>query len=69
MDTEDTNFHHDGGRGPRHTIEVDFVPYLHSLYKLRDRGRKLANAHGHVPPIQGPATEAQLTSQASGSNV
>jgi dimethylaniline monooxygenase (N-oxide forming) len=30
----------------RHTMEVDFVPFLHSLRKLRERGRKLAKARG-----------------------
>lgn len=51
-------------KSTRHTIEVDFVPFLHSLHKLRERGRKLANARGRVPPIAARAAEAQLTSQA-----
>jgi hypothetical protein len=50
-------------KSTRHTIEVDFVPFLHSLHKLRERGRKLANPRGRVPPIAARATEAQLTSQ------
>jgi hypothetical protein len=29
-------------KSTRHTMEVDFVPFLHSLKKLRERGRKLA---------------------------
>ena len=29
-------------KSARHTMEVDFVPFLHSLRKLRQRGRKLA---------------------------
>ena len=31
-------------KSARHTMEVDFVPFLHSLRKLRKRGRKLAAA-------------------------
>jgi len=31
-------------KSARHTMEVDFVPFLHSLRKLRERGRKLAAA-------------------------
>jgi len=35
----------------RHTMEVDFVPFLHSLRKLRRRGRKLARARGISQPV------------------
>ena len=31
-------------KSARHTMEVDFKPFLHSLRKLRERGRKLAAA-------------------------
>ena len=51
-------------KSSRHTMEVDFVPFLHSLRKLRERGCKLANARGRVPPIAPRAAEAQPTSQA-----
>jgi hypothetical protein len=50
-------------KSTRHTMEVDFVPFLHSLHKLRERGRKLANARGHVRPMARRASGAQLTSQ------
>ncbi len=29
-------------KSTRHTMEVDFVPFLHSLRQPRKRGRKLA---------------------------
>jgi dimethylaniline monooxygenase (N-oxide forming) len=51
-------------KSTRHTIEVDFVPFLHSLHKLRERGRRLANARRRVPPISPKAAETQPTCQA-----
>ena len=38
-------------KSARHTMEVDFVPFLHSLRKLRARGRKLAAARARAGPI------------------
>jgi hypothetical protein len=37
-------------------MEVDFVPFLHSLRKLRRRGRKLAKARGGGLPIAAKAS-------------
>ena len=37
-------------KSARHTMEVDFVPFLHSLRKLRQRGRKLAASRRNNTP-------------------
>jgi hypothetical protein len=42
-------------RSTRHTMEVDFVPFLHSLRKLRTRGRRLAARRGREHPISARA--------------
>lgn len=42
-------------KSARHTMEVDFVPFLHSLRKLRKRGRKLAQSRGRIRPIEARA--------------
>ena len=38
-------------KSERHTMEVDFVPFLHGLRKLRARGRKLATVRNGVRPV------------------
>ena len=38
-------------RSTRHTMEVDFVPFLHSLRRLRKRGQRLAARRGGKQPI------------------
>ena len=43
-------------KSTRHTMEVDFVPFLHALKKLRSRGRALAKARGTAQPIAAKAT-------------
>ena len=43
-------------KSTRHTMEVDFVPFLHALKKLRSRGRALAKARGTGQPIAAKAT-------------
>lgn len=43
-------------KSTRHTMEVDFVPFLHSLAKLRKRGRKLAKARAGAPRIMAKAS-------------
>jgi hypothetical protein len=42
-------------KSARHTMEVDFVPFLHALQKLRRRGRKLAAAQRRGRPIEARA--------------
>jgi len=38
-------------KSSRHTMEVDFMPFLHGLRKVRERGRKLAAARRATAPI------------------
>lgn len=42
-------------KSTRHTMEVDFVPFLHALRELRRRGRKLAAAQGRGRTIEARA--------------
>ena len=50
-------------KSSRHTMQVDFVPFLHSLYELRERGRRIAKARGRVPPIAARAARAEFRTQ------
>jgi cation diffusion facilitator CzcD-associated flavoprotein CzcO len=43
-------------KSTRHTMEVDFVPFLHALQKLRNQGRKRAKARGAGQPIAARAS-------------
>jgi dimethylaniline monooxygenase (N-oxide forming) len=36
---------------PRHTMQVDFSPYLGRLKKIRKKGGKEAARHGRLPPV------------------
>ncbi|PWT73768.1 MAG: monooxygenase [Proteobacteria bacterium] len=38
-------------KSTRHTMEVDFVPFLHALRELRKRGRKLAAGRKATQPV------------------
>jgi cation diffusion facilitator CzcD-associated flavoprotein CzcO len=38
-------------KSARHTMEVDFVPFLHALRRLRARGRRLAARRGGAHPV------------------
>ena len=38
-------------RSTRHTMEVDFVPFLHSLRRVHKRGQRLAARRGGKQPI------------------
>jgi hypothetical protein len=51
---------------PRHTMQVDFAPFLHRLRRLRERGAKLARRRGSalpVPPRAKAAPEKMAQSQ------
>jgi dimethylaniline monooxygenase (N-oxide forming) len=36
---------------PRHTMQVDFAPFLHRLRRLHERGAKLARRRGNALPV------------------
>jgi hypothetical protein len=43
---------------PRHTMQVDFAPFLHRLRRLRERGAKLARRRGSALPVSPRAKAA-----------
>ena len=45
-------------RSTRHTIQVDFFPYLHQIEKEIRRGRKLARRRPATSPAVGAAAAA-----------
>jgi hypothetical protein len=36
---------------PRHTMQVDFAPFLHRLRRIRERGARLARRRGNPLPV------------------
>ncbi len=42
---------------PRHTMQVDFAPFLHRLRRLRDRGERLARRRGNSLPVPSRARQ------------
>ncbi|HEX9773502.1 MAG TPA: NAD(P)-binding domain-containing protein [Steroidobacteraceae bacterium] len=42
---------------PRHTMQVDFAPFLHRLHRLRERGGQLARRRGNPMPVAPRASQ------------
>ncbi|WP_460717637.1 flavin-containing monooxygenase [Nocardia heshunensis] len=45
---------------PRHTIQIEFEPYVRDLQKEMARGAKRAEAHGFALPVRARAASAQV---------
>ncbi|MFE3193253.1 flavin-containing monooxygenase [Nocardia sp. NPDC059240] len=45
---------------PRHTIQIEFEPYVRDLQKEMARGAKRAEAHGFALPVRARASQAQV---------
>lgn len=51
-------------RAPRHTMQVDFSPYLGGLQRLDKKGRKSAARSGQQPPLEARAAAQAHANQA-----
>jgi hypothetical protein len=54
---------------PRHTMQVDFAPFLHRLRQARERGARLARRNGNALPVAARAKAVDLPGAAAGGSV